>query len=73
MRPPWPPRCVPAVERYGGLDLLVSNAGVLRAGSVTGQSLADFDLVTQVNYRGYFLAVRAVAPVMARQHAARPE
>jgi sorbitol-6-phosphate 2-dehydrogenase len=62
-----------AVERYGGLDLLVSNAGVLRAGSVTGQSLADFDLVTQVNYRGYFLAVRAVAPVMARQHAVRPD
>ena len=61
------------VEHYGGLDLLVSNAGVLRAGSVAGQSLADFDLVTQVNYRGYFLAVRAVAPVMARQHAARPD
>jgi rhamnose utilization protein RhaD (predicted bifunctional aldolase and dehydrogenase)/NAD(P)-dependent dehydrogenase (short-subunit alcohol dehydrogenase family) len=61
------------VERYGGLDLLVSNAGVLRAGSVTGQPLADFDLVTQVNYRGYFLAVRAVAPVMARQHTARPD
>jgi rhamnose utilization protein RhaD (predicted bifunctional aldolase and dehydrogenase)/NAD(P)-dependent dehydrogenase (short-subunit alcohol dehydrogenase family) len=61
-----------AVERYGGLDLLVSNAGVLRAGSVTGQSLADFDLVTAVNYRGYVLAVRAVAPVMALQHAARP-
>jgi rhamnose utilization protein RhaD (predicted bifunctional aldolase and dehydrogenase)/NAD(P)-dependent dehydrogenase (short-subunit alcohol dehydrogenase family) len=62
-----------AIEHYGGLDLLVSNAGVLRAGSVTGQSLADFDLVTQVNYRGYFLAVRAVAPVMARQHAVRPD
>jgi len=61
------------VERYGGLDLLVSNAGVLRAGSVTGQPLADFDLVTTVNYRGYFLAVRAVAPIMARQHAARPD
>jgi NAD(P)-dependent dehydrogenase (short-subunit alcohol dehydrogenase family) len=62
-----------AAGRYGGIDLLVSNAGVLRAGSVTGQSLADFDLVTQVNYRGYFLAVRAVAPLMARQHAARPD
>ncbi len=61
------------VERYGGLDLLVSNAGVLRAGSVGSQSLADFDLVTQVNYRGYLVAVKAVAPVMARQHAARPE
>jgi rhamnose utilization protein RhaD (predicted bifunctional aldolase and dehydrogenase)/NAD(P)-dependent dehydrogenase (short-subunit alcohol dehydrogenase family) len=61
------------VERYGGLDLFVSNAGVLRAGSVTGQPVADFDLVTTVNYRGYFLGVRAVAPIMARQHAARPD
>jgi len=55
------------VRRYGGVDLLVSNAGVLRAGSVTTQPLADFDLVTRVNYRGYFLCVRFVAPVMARQ------
>lgn len=61
------------VERYGGLDLFVSNAGVLRAGSVAGQPIADFDIVTEVNYRGYFLGVRAVAPVMARQHAARPD
>jgi NAD(P)-dependent dehydrogenase (short-subunit alcohol dehydrogenase family)/rhamnose utilization protein RhaD (predicted bifunctional aldolase and dehydrogenase) len=60
------------VERYGGLDLLVSNAGVLRAGGVTSQPVADFDLVTSVNYRGYFLAVRAVAPVLALQHRARP-
>jgi sorbitol-6-phosphate 2-dehydrogenase len=61
-----------AVERYGGFDLLVSNAGVLRAGSVTNQPVAEFDLVTNVNYRGYFLAVRFSAPILARQHAARP-
>lgn len=61
-----------AVRRYGGLDLLVSNAGVLRAGAVTTQPLEEFDLVTSVNYRGYFLAVRFAAPVMARQHAANP-
>jgi len=60
------------VVRYGGLDLLVSNAGVLRAGGVMAQPVADFDLVTQVNYRGYFLAVRAAAPIMARQHRAGP-
>ena len=60
------------VRAYGGLDLLVSNAGVLRAGGVATQPLADFDLVTRVNYRGYFLAVRFAAPVMARQHAANP-
>ena len=60
------------IHRYGGLDLLVSNAGVLRAGGVTTQPLADFDLVTRVNYRGYFVCVRFAAPVMALQHAARP-
>lgn len=62
-----------AVVRYGGLDLLVSNAGVLRAGGVTSQPLADFDLVTAVNYRGYFLGVRSAAPIMARQHRAKPD
>jgi len=61
-----------AVRRFGGLDLVVSNAGVLRAGAVTTQRVEDFDLVTRVNYRGYFLVTKHAAPVMARQHAANP-
>ena len=62
-----------AVAAYGGVDLFVSNAGVLRADGVMTQSVADFDLVTNVNYRGYFLCVRAIAPVMAAQHSADPD
>ena len=58
---------------FGGLDVFISNAGVLRAEGVMTQPVADFDLVTNVNYRGYFLGVRAAAPVLAAQHAARPE
>jgi NAD(P)-dependent dehydrogenase (short-subunit alcohol dehydrogenase family) len=61
------------VRRYGGFDLLVSNAGILRAGSVTAQPIAEFDAVTRVNYRGYFLCVRHAAPILASQHRARPE
>ena len=61
------------VRRFGGLDVLVSNAGILRAGSVTGQPVAEFDAVTRVNYRGYFLCVRHAAPILARQHGARPD
>jgi rhamnose utilization protein RhaD (predicted bifunctional aldolase and dehydrogenase)/NAD(P)-dependent dehydrogenase (short-subunit alcohol dehydrogenase family) len=60
------------VREYGGLDLLVSNAGVLRADSVKTQSERDFDLSTAVNYKGYFLCVRSAAPILATQHAARP-
>jgi rhamnose utilization protein RhaD (predicted bifunctional aldolase and dehydrogenase)/NAD(P)-dependent dehydrogenase (short-subunit alcohol dehydrogenase family) len=61
------------VRRYGGLDVLVSNAGILRAGGVATQPVAEFDAVTRVNYRGYFLCVRHAAPILARQHRARPE
>ncbi len=62
-----------ATAIYGGIDVFISNAGVVRSGGVMTQPVADFDLVTGVNYRGYFLGVRAVAPIMAAQHAARPE
>jgi rhamnose utilization protein RhaD (predicted bifunctional aldolase and dehydrogenase)/NAD(P)-dependent dehydrogenase (short-subunit alcohol dehydrogenase family) len=56
------------VREYGGIDILVSNAGVLRAGSVKTMSLKDFEFVTKVNYIGYFLCVKHAAPVMASQH-----
>jgi rhamnose utilization protein RhaD (predicted bifunctional aldolase and dehydrogenase)/NAD(P)-dependent dehydrogenase (short-subunit alcohol dehydrogenase family) len=61
------------VRSYGGFDLLVSNAGVLRAGSVKSQPEAEFDLVAEVNYKGYFLVVQNAAPIMALQHQARPD
>jgi sorbitol-6-phosphate 2-dehydrogenase len=59
------------VRRWGGVDVFVSNAGVLRAESVKTQSEKDFRFVTDVNYTGYFVCVQAVAPIMAAQHAAR--
>lgn len=58
------------VKRYGGLDLLVANAGVLKAGSVKEFSLKDWEFVTDVNYNGYFLCVKHAARLMARQNAA---
>jgi rhamnose utilization protein RhaD (predicted bifunctional aldolase and dehydrogenase)/NAD(P)-dependent dehydrogenase (short-subunit alcohol dehydrogenase family) len=61
------------VRRYGGFDVLVSNAGILRAGSVATQPVEEFDAVTRVNYRGYFLCVRHAAPILAGQHRARPD
>ena len=61
------------VAAFGGVDLFVANAGVLRAGSVKELSVKDLDFVTNVNYKGYFLSVQAVAPVMALQRQAAPD
>jgi len=61
------------VAAFGGVDLFVANAGVLRAGSVKELSVKDLDFVTNVNYKGYFLSVQTVAPIMALQHQAIPE
>ncbi len=54
-------------RQCGGVDLLVANAGVLRAGSVLELSRKDWDFVTDINYTGYFLCCKHAARVMARQ------
>ena len=61
------------ILRHGGFDLLVSNAGVLKAGSVKTQPEADFDFVTAVNYKGFFLCVQAAAPILAARRRADPD
>lgn len=54
-------------SEVGGIDLFVSNAGVLKAGSVTTLPLKDFEFVTRVNYTGFFLCTKYAAPLMALQ------
>ena len=43
---------------FGGLDLLVSNAGVLRAGGLEEMSLSNFEFVTKINYTAFFLVAK---------------
>ena len=62
-----------AVEMMGGIDLFLSNAGVLKAGNLEELSPGDFDLVTRVNYTGYFHCVRAVSQIMRAQAEAAEE
>ena len=56
------------ILEFSGLDVFISNAGVLKAGSIDELSEEDFDMVTRVNYRGYFNCVKAVVPVMKLQN-----
>ena len=60
------------VLHYGGLDLFISNAGVLKAGSVLELDKAYFDFVTNINYTGYFLCVKHASRVMSVQNANSP-
>lgn len=56
----------------GGLDLVVSNAGVLKAGSVLEQDAASFEFVTRVNYTGFFLVAKHAALLLREQRAGAP-
>jgi NAD(P)-dependent dehydrogenase (short-subunit alcohol dehydrogenase family)/rhamnose utilization protein RhaD (predicted bifunctional aldolase and dehydrogenase) len=60
------------VKAFGGLDLLVSNAGVLKAGGLDEMTLESFDFVTRVNYTGYFLCVKHLSPIMKLQRRFAP-
>ena len=52
---------------FGGLDLFISNAGILIAGALPDMTIENFNLVTSVNYAGYFLGVKHASAVMKRQ------
>jgi len=55
------------VELFGGLDIMVSNAGVLKAGSLAEMDYKSFEFVTKVNYAGYFLCAKYAAEIMKAQ------
>jgi len=58
------------VEAFGGVDILISNAGVLKAGALHELPEQDFDLVTNVNYKGFYQCVRNFIEPMKRQYEA---
>jgi NAD(P)-dependent dehydrogenase (short-subunit alcohol dehydrogenase family) len=56
-----------AVDEFGRLDLLVTNAGILRDRMLWKMSDDDFDAVIDVHLRGTFTCVRAAAVRMREQ------
>jgi NAD(P)-dependent dehydrogenase (short-subunit alcohol dehydrogenase family) len=67
--PPSIEQCIEqTVRAFGGVDLFISNAGVLKAGALHEMDDASFDLVTKINYTAYFLCTKAIARIMKLQH-----
>jgi len=56
------------VKKAGGMDIFISNAGVLKASSVKEMEFSEFSFVNKVNYFGYFLCVKHASKVMVLQN-----
>ena len=61
------------VLAYGGIDVFVNNAGILKAGSLEEMDYKAFELVTKVNYSAYYLGAKYAARYMKIQNRFAPD
>jgi NAD(P)-dependent dehydrogenase (short-subunit alcohol dehydrogenase family) len=60
------------ISEFGGLDLIISNAGILKAGGLDEMDAETFSKTTQVNYNGYFHCAKYASEVMKLQNQEKP-
>ena len=56
-----------AVKRFGGLDVLVNNAGIGKFVNVVDMTLDDWHAIIETNLNGVFYCTRAAIPPMRRR------
>ncbi len=61
------------VLAFGGLDVFINNAGIVRAGSLEEMTKSNFELVAAVNYTAYFLCTKYASGVMKLQRETAPD
>ena len=54
-------------KKFGRLDILVNNVGIVRDGFIRNMTDDDWDRVIRVNLRSYFLCSRSASQMMADQ------
>lgn len=60
-----------AVEKMGGVDILINNAGITRDNLLLRMKESDFDLVININLKSVFNYTKAVLPSMIKQKSGR--
>ena len=60
------------VSEFGGIDIMISNAGVLKAGGLDEMDPDVFTGTTAINYNGYFYCAKYASVVMKIQNAENP-
>ena len=53
------------VSAFGGIDVLVNAAGILKSGSIESTSLEDWDYLMNINVRAPFLLTQKAMPYLA--------
>ena len=59
------------IKKYGTVDVLVANAGILNASKILDTSVDRWDEVFDVNVRGVFLCAREIAPYLKEKRSGR--
>src|SRR5919112_1132405 len=55
-----------AVEKYGSIDILINNAGIMPLSFIKNQKVDEWDRMVDVNIKGVFYCTAAVIPHMTK-------
>lgn len=59
--------CADLTEKWGGVDVVVNNAGVASAGSIEDTTMADWEWILDINVLGVVRGCKAFTPLFKKQ------
>ena len=62
----WDAAVAVAVDEFGGLDVLVNNAGIVNFGPIEEYTLQSWNDIIAINLTGVFLGIKAAVPMIIR-------
>lgn len=61
-----------AAREFGGLDIMLSCAGIVRAGGIEELSTEDFLRINEVNYNGFYFCAKHASGIMKLENSLSP-